>query len=446
MSFPLVAIVGAPNVGKSTLFNRLVGRRHAIVTDEPGVTRDRLVREVRGEGRATFRLVDTGGLTPRTEAPFAREIEQQAERALDEAALVLFVVDARAGATALDRDIADMLRRRGCAPLLIANKIDGPGVEPLVHDLYDLGVGAALAISAEHGLGIDELLDAIEERLAASGAGAAEEEERPDAREIRVAIVGRPNVGKSSILNRLVGEERMLVSDVAGTTRDAVDTRLELEGRRFLLVDTAGLRRRGKARHAAEVFSIDRARKSIQRADVAILVLDGAAGFAAQDAHIAGYVQDAWKPLVVAVNKWDLLEEREQAAKDWQERVRYHLRFAKQAPVALVSAKSGQRVTKLLDLVEAAWEAAGRTVPTPTLNRWLERVSTAERGAPAAGRSIRLLYATQTGIRPPSFVLFCSDPRRVHFSLRRFLENSLRREFDFGPSPIRLQFRGRRER
>jgi GTP-binding protein len=446
VSYPLVAIVGAPNVGKSTLFNRLVGRRHAIVTDEPGVTRDRLYREVL-DGSRPFRLVDTGGLTPRTAAPFAREIEDQASRALDEAALVLFVVDGRAGASALDREIADMLRRRGVAPILLANKIDAPTLEPLVHDLHDLGFGQALPVSAEHGLGIEALLDAIAGQLDASGAALeVEDDEAGAAGEIRVAIVGRPNVGKSSILNRLVGEDRMLVSDVAGTTRDSVDTRLEVDGRRFLLVDTAGLRRRGKARLAAEVFSVDRARKSIQRADVAVLVLDADAGFAAQDAHIAGFVKDAFRPLVVAVNKWDLLEDREVAAKDWEEEVRYHLRFAKEAPMVLVSAKTGQRVIKLLDHVVRVHEAAGRRVATPELNDWLQRVARTERGAPAAGRSIRLFYATQTGIRPPRFVLFCSNPQRVHFSMRRYLENSLRTEFGFGPAPIKIEFRSRRER
>ena len=436
---PLVAIVGAPNVGKSTLFNRLVGRRHALVTDEPGVTRDRLYGLARGTV-TPFRVVDTGGLSPGLEVPFGREIERQAEAALAEARVVLFVVDARAGLSALERELATRLRRRGTPVLLVANKVDVPSLEALAHEFSELGLGEPVPISAEHGDGVDELIDRIEPLLA-GGAPAAE---LPAAGAVRVAIVGRPNVGKSSLLNRLLGEERVMVSDVPGTTRDAVDTELEVQGRRYVLVDTAGIRRKGAVREGAETLSVVLARRSIERADVVVLVLDGSQPLTAQDTHIAGYATEAHKPVVVAVNKWDLVPEREAAAKAWEREVRSRLRFVKQVPMVLVSARTGQRVLSLLDQVDRLHEAAGRRVPTPELNRWLQEVARSERDSPARGRSVRLLYATQTGVRPPRFVLFCNDPERVHFSLRRHLENSLRERFGFGAAPLRLVFRSRR--
>jgi GTP-binding protein len=452
VSRPLVAIVGAPNIGKSTLFNRLVGWRKAIVTDEPGVTRDRNYGDVRDVPRP-FRLVDTGGLTPNTAAPFAREIEAQADAAMDEAACILFVVDARSGATAVDRDVAEHLRRRSVPVLLVANKVDSDKQESAVWELHELGLGDPIPVSAEHGRGVDRLLDAIEEVLGPQGPGdaerLAEDDEAGDDEEegpVRIALVGRPNVGKSSILNRLFGADRVVVSDVAGTTRDSVDTLLERDGRTYLLVDTAGIRRRGKTRLAAEATSVMMARRSMERCHVAVLVLDATQPFAAQDAHIAGYARDAWRPLVVAVNKWDLVDGREEAAKAWLETVRDRLRFVHEAPMLLVSAKSGQRVTRILDEADACHRAASIRVPTPALNRWLQDVARAERSAPARGRSIRLFYAAQTGVRPPRFALFCNDPAHVHFSLERHLVNGLRERFGFGPAPIRLDFRRRTRR
>jgi GTP-binding protein len=440
---PVVAIVGAPNVGKSTLFNRLVRVRAALVTAEPGVTRDRIYGTVSDTPRP-FRLVDTGGLRW-DDVPFGREILLQAEAALAEARLVLFVVDARAGATALDHDVASYLRRRGAAVLLVANKADGPAQDLAAHELHALGLGDPLPISSEHARGIDELMDEIDRRLAAS-AGEADAGEATPPEAIKVAIVGRPNVGKSSILNRLVGEERMVVSDIAGTTRDAVDTRLTFGERHYVLVDTAGLRRKGRVHHTAESLSVMRARQAIERADVVVLVLDGSEPISAQDTHIAGYAVEAARPIVVAINKWDLVEGREAKAKAWAEDIRIRLRFVKQVPVVLVSAKSGQRVTAILDRVDNVFAEASKRVSTPELNKWLQEEAEKERRAPAKGGSVRLFYATQTGIRPPRFVLFCNEARRLHFSLRRHLENSLRERFAFGGSPLRLTFRSRRER
>lgn len=438
---PLVAIVGAPNVGKSTLFNRLVSKRAALVTDVPGLTRDRLYG-VSKLGTKPFRVVDTGGLRW-DDVPFGREILLQAEAALIEAQLVLFVVNGRNPATALDADVASFLRKRGANVLLVANKIDTENLEHVIHELHALGLGEPLPISAEHARGVDALLDAIEAHLPETTADA--DETAPD-EPIKVAIVGRPNVGKSSLLNRLVGEERMMVSDIPGTTRDAVDTLLTFQNRRYLLVDTAGIRRKGRVYEAAESLSSMRARQAIERADVVVLVLDGSEPIAAQDTHIAGFAVDASRPIVVAINKWDIVEERDVKAKDWEHEMRERLRFLKAVPFVLVSAKSGQRVVKILDRVDEVYADAGKKVPTPALNTWLQEEAVKERRAPAKGGSVRLFYATQTGTRPPRFLVFCNEARRLHFSLRRHLENSLRERFGFGAAPLRLTFRSRRER
>jgi GTP-binding protein len=442
VSTPVVAIVGAPNVGKSTLFNRMVGRRRSIVTDEPGVTRDRVYGEV-ADADPAFRLVDTGGLAMRLDAPFNAGIEAQVLAALDEASAVLFVVDTRAGVTALDREIVALLRRRARPVVLVANKVDGPAIEAELGELYTLGLGEPLGISAEHGLGMNELL----ERLARILEGLERSPVRGDeTRAVRIALVGRPNVGKSSLLNRLLGEDRVMVSEVPGTTRDVVDTMVERDGRHYRLLDTAGLRRKGRVSVTAEVLSGVVARNSIRRADVVVLVLDGSETFAAQDAHIAGYAHEAARPLVVVVNKWDLVDDREAAAKRWQETIETRLAFTRDAPVVFVSARTGQRVDKMLEHADELHAAAGRRVSTPELNRWLDEVARAEHDSPARGRSVHLLYATQVGVRPPSFVLFCNHPGRIHFSLRRFLQNSLRERFSFGAVPIRLRFRKRSTR
>lgn len=439
---PVVAIVGAPNVGKSTLFNRLVGSRQALVTDEPGVTRDRIYGDAKG-APIGFRLVDTGGIRW-DDVPFGKEILLQAEAALREAQLVLVVVDARAGATAMDQDVAAFLRRRGAPTLLVANKVDDDRREGDIHDLHRLGLGEPLPVSAEHARGIDELLQAISERLHGIPALPSGEASEPP---IKIALVGRPNVGKSSLLNRLVGEPRMLVSEIPGTTRDAVDTQLVLpDGRRYCLVDTAGLRRRGRVHETAETLSVMRARQAIERADVVVLVLDGSEPLTAQDTHVAGYALEAQRPVVIAVNKWDIVEAREQRAKEWSEEVRIRLKFLKEVPLVLLSAKTGQRVDQILRRVDEVYGQASRTVGTPELNRWLQEEAERERRSPAKGGSIRLFYATQTGVRPPRFVLFCNDARRIHFSIRRRLENSLRERFGFGAAPMKLTFRSRRER
>jgi GTP-binding protein len=436
---PVVAIVGAPNVGKSTLFNRLVGMRRSIVTDEPGVTRDRVYGEVR-DAEPPFRLVDTGGLAIRLEAPFDRGIEEQVLAALDEAAAVLFVIDVRAGISALDREIAQLLRRRDRPVIPVANKVDGPSIEPRVPDLFSLGLGDPVSVSAEHGLGVNDLLERLRGILGALPESVVPEDR---AHAVGIALVGRPNVGKSSLLNRVLGEDRVMVSEIPGTTRDVVDTVVERDDRRYRLLDTAGIRRRGRVNVTAEVLSVAVARNSIRRADVVVLVLDGSEELASQDAHIAGYAHEAARPLVMVVNKWDLVPDREEAAKRWRETIHDRLSFARHAPVVFTSALTGQRADKFLEHADLLYEKAGRRVPTPELNRWLEEVARKEQASPARGRSVKLLYATQVGVRPPSFVLFCNHPRRIHFSLRRFLENSLRERFEFDGAPLRLRFRKR---
>jgi GTP-binding protein len=308
-----------------------------------------------------------------------------------------------------------------------------------------LGLGEPFSISAEHGRGVAELVDALQELLVADSPDANSDdvedelvEEDPN-RPLRVAIVGRPNVGKSSLLNQLVGEKRAVVSDIPGTTRDTVDSLLVLDGHSYRLIDTAGIRRRGKIDRGVERFSVSQAQKAIDRCDVAILVLDGTEELAAQDLHIAGYVVDAHRPLVVAVNKWDVVTEREATARVWAERVSDRLRFAKQVPMVLISALSGQRVHNVLDRVREVWASSGIRVSTPDLNRWIERL-----GGISGGRGMHLLYGTQKGVHPPRFVFFCNDPKSIHFSTRRHIENSLRETFDFGASPLRLEFRSRR--
>ena len=441
---PIVAIVGIPNVGKSTLFNRLVRGRMAIVTDLPGVTRDRQYGQVK-IGLRPFQLVDTGGLTPHTAAPFAREIEDQANTAMNEAALILFVVDARTERTSLDEAVVEQLRRSRVPVLVVANKAESPRLETQLAELYGLGLGEPIPVSAEHGTGIAELLEAIDERLpeGTETETEADEEAGDLAKPLGLALVGRPNVGKSSIFNRLIGRERALVSEIPGTTRDAIDTVLELEGKSYRLIDTAGMRRRGRIRERVERFSVVRARHSIESADVCVLVIDASQPLAAQDTHIAGAILDADKPFLVAVNKWDLPDDREQTAKDWNERVRDRLRFAKEVPILLVSAKTGQRVDRILDTADELHKLDGIRVSTPDLNRWLEGIAQYERGATSTRQRVNLLYATQVGTHPATFVLFCSNPKKIHFSFRRHLVNSLREKFEFGSAPIRLFLRSR---
>ena len=441
---PLVAIVGRPNVGKSTLFNRLVGERRSIVGDEPGITRDRIYGESEWAGRR-FSLVDTGGIVPDDDEVIPAHIFRQAEFAITEAVILLWIVDARAGATPLDEELARHLRSTGKTVLVAANKVDAAKLEALAGEFHRFGFEDVLPISAENSDGVAELLDALVERLPPAEAADTEESEE-GSREVRLAIVGRPNVGKSSILNRLVGDERVIVSPVAGTTRDAVDTVLEAEGHTFRLIDTAGIRRKGKTAEMAEKLSVVMARRSLERADVAVVVIDAVEGVTALDANIAGYALDAGCSIILAVNKWDAVPDKDNHSVSVFERdLRFKMKFLEWAPIVTTSALKGQRIDNLLQLAVQAHEARNRRIPTSQLNAFYERVMASGRAptvpAPVKGGQSRLhvQYLTQVGVRPPTFIVFTSGGRGgMHFSFERFLQNRLREEFDFFATPLRI--------
>src|SRR5689334_23794970 len=436
----LVAIVGRPNVGKSTLFNRLIGQRRAIVGDEPGITRDRIYGEVEWAG-TRFSLIDTGGIVPDDDAVIPANIFKQAGKAIDEAELLVWVVDARKGITQLDEELAGLLRGTGKPVLVAANKTDSSSLESESTEFYQFGFEDVYAVSAEQGIGIGELLDGVIELLPRINADDTDKE-----RELRLAIVGRPNVGKSSLLNRLLGEDRVIVSPVAGTTRDAIDTLLETPERRFRLIDTAGIRRKGKTDEMAEKLSVIMARKSLERADVAIVLIDAVEGVTALDANIAGYALDAGCSIIIAVNKWDAVAEKEtNTAAEFERSLREKMKFLEWAPVITISALTGQRVERILPLVARADEARNRRIPTSQLNDFFERAISQPRGgtAPTPGRSgfsrLKVQYLTQVGVRPPKFVVFTSGGKPgLHFSYERYLLNRLREEFDFFATPLKI--------
>jgi len=438
MAKPLVAIVGRPNVGKSTLFNRIVGGPVAIVADVPGTTRDRVYADAEWEGRA-FTLVDTGGLEPTPSSDLAEQVRRQAETAIALADVVLFLVDARDGLTATDVDIAEILRPRARSVIVVANKADNEARRQDSVEFYQLGLGDPIPISALHGTDVDGLLDEVVRRFPA-----AEVREEPAA--VKVAIVGRPNVGKSSLLNALLGEERAIVSEQPGTTRDAIDTVLADERGRIVLIDTAGIRRRGRVERGVEHYSVVRALRAIDRSDVTILVLDAVDGVAAQDAHVAGYILQAYKGVIVAVNKWDLVPKGPRTTDEYSRMVRQELSFLDYVPVVFVSAKTGQRVGRLLDLALQIKMERMRRVPTGVLNDVLQEAVARHGGPSEAGRSLRLYYGTQAATEPPTFVFFVNDARLVHFSYERYLENQIRQAFGFAGTPIKMIFRTRTRR
>ncbi len=439
MASPVVAIVGRPNVGKSALFNRITGQRRAIVDETPGVTRDRLYSTVQWSGRA-FVLVDTGGLdgVGATDSVDAMT-RAQARIAIEEADIVLFVVDTKSGLLAQDRDVADVLRRSERPVLLVANKAEGARREDYV-ELYALGFGDPLPVSALHGLGIGELLDAIVDRLPKPADG---EDGGQDAETVKIAVVGRPNVGKSSLVNAILGEERSIVSPDPGTTRDAVDTPFTWAGRRFVIVDTAGIRRMAKVATPVERYSVLRALRAVERCDVALIVVDASAGVASQDARIAGHADEAGRACVIVVNKLDLVRGEAGARARLEKLARTTLAFLSYAPCVFVSARTGSGVADLMKTVSEVAENHGRRVATSVLNEVLEEAQTRVEPPQDKGRQLRIFYGSQVGVKPPTFVLFVNDPDLVHFSYERYLENKIREAFDFGGSPVRLVFRRR---
>jgi GTPase len=440
---PIVAVVGRPNVGKSTLFNRLVGERRAIVQDVPGTTRDR-VYGTTDWGGVEFTLVDTGGLQDDREidadslAEIARNTRNQAQAAIDEADVIVFLVDARSGLTAGDHEVADLLRRADKPTILAANKAESAARRDGVYEFYELGLGDPVAISAYHGTGTGDLLDRVVESL-------PEVEPEDETEGPAIAIVGRPNVGKSRLLNALLGQERSIVSDVPGTTRDSIDTELAWAGQPLTLIDTAGIRRRGRIEQGVEQFSVIRSMRAIDRSDVVLLVVDATEEFTAQDLHIAGYIEEQKKGIVVVINKWDLIEKDAKTMDEFKARAREQLDFVPYAPLVFVSAKFGQRVHQVLDTALMVVAERQKRVPTSALNTLLREAVAAHPPPSKPGKWIKFYYATQADVAPPTFVFFCNDPTQIHFSYRRFLENRLRESFGFTGTPIRLSFRGRED-
>ncbi|RIK97474.1 MAG: ribosome biogenesis GTPase Der [Proteobacteria bacterium] len=446
---PLIAIVGRPNVGKSTLFNRFAGRRRALVDDLPGLTRDRIVEAVEVAGRRVL-VVDTAGFEPAPTGSLGAAVQAQARAAVRDADAILFVVDGQAGLLPEDDTIARELRRSDRPIALLVNKIDTLKHEARAAEFHRLGFERVRAISAEHGRGawdaLEEIVAALPEAAAHGSALAADV---PDA--IRIAVVGRPNVGKSSLVNRLLGEERMVVSDEGGTTRDAVDSVLEGPGGPYVLVDTAGIRRRGRRDRIGERTSALQAIRSLERADVALVVTDASEGFTDQDANVLGVARESGCATGILLNKWDTVAKLPASDRErLREGVAMRTRFAADVPQLAISAKSGSRVDKVLPLARELAESGRRRIATAELNRWLADVTHAHEPAMAQRgarkRPLRFLYATQTGVRPPSFVIFCSDPSGVRASYRRYLENRLRERFELQGTPIRITLRGRREK
>ena len=441
MARPIVAIVGRPNVGKSTLFNRLVGERRAIVEDIPGTTRDRLYGTTTWGG-VDFTIVDTAGLQEPSEIEASSTVEiaqmtrEQARSAIDEADVIVFMVDTKAGMTAGDHEVADMLRRTDKPTILVANKVDNINRKDMAVEFYELGLGDPMAMSSYHGVGTSDLLDRIVENL-------PHFEEEPEIAGPKIAIVGRPNVGKSRLVNALIGEERSIVSDVPGTTRDSLDTHMEWNGRPLTLIDTAGIRRRGRIEQGIEHFSVLRSMRAIDRSDVVLLVVDSTEGFTAQDLHIAGYVEEQKKGIVVIVNKWDLIEKDSSTMDLYRDEAKRQLDFLPYAPLVFISAKFGQRVNRVLPTALEIAEQRERRIPTGQLNKVMKEAMDAHPPPSKPGRWLKLLYVTQADINPPTFVFFVNDPEMVHFSYQRYLENQFRAAFGFEGTPIKMVFRMR---
>ena len=425
----MVVIVGRPNVGKSTLFNAIIGRRRSIVGDEPGITRDRIHGEAEYRGRQ-FELIDTGGIIPNDAEMIPSEILKQARVALDQAAHIIFLIDGRTEITGADRELAKMLHRIGKPVSLAVNKIDTRARESLAHEFYSLGFSDVFPVSSEHRIGFDELLEHVTGGFKRQ---AAPEEESQQGQKIKVAIIGRPNVGKSTLLNALVGQERAIVSPIAGTTRDAVDETVARDGAEFVFVDTAGIRRKGKTKLMAEKISVVMARRHIRMANVVVLVLDATEGMVAADATIAGYAHEEGRALILAVNKWDAASNKNRKA--FTETVRDELKFADYAPVAFISAKTGAGVGQLFGMIKDAYESASKRVTTGELNRFKEMLE--------FDRDIKVYYITQASMRPPKFIVFTDKAKELHFSTERYLINQLRKRFGFHSTPIVIKTRRR---
>ena len=432
---PLIAIVGRPNVGKSMLFNKLVGQRLSIVEDTPGVTRDRLYAEAEWRNRK-FDLVDTGGIEPSADSQILAFMRQQAEIAIQHATVILFVCDIKTGLTASDQEVANMLLRSQKPVVLAVNKMDQVGItNPDIYEFYNLGLGDPIAVSAVHGHGTGDLLDACMEYVPPED----EEEEEDDV--IKVAIIGKPNVGKSSLVNRILGEQRVIVSDMAGTTRDAVDSYFENQKGKYLFIDTAGMRKKSKVDDRIEKFSVLRATMAIERADVCLILVDANEGVTEQDTKVAGLAHEAGKACIIVVNKWDAIEKDDKTMDHMRQDIRRDLSYMTYAPIVFISALTGQRVDRLFDLINYVNDQASLRITTGMLNTVLADATARVQPPTDKGRRLKIYYLTQIGIKPPHFVCFCNDAKLFHFSYQRYLENQIRSTFGLEGTPVRLTIR-----
>ena len=435
MSKPIVAIVGRPNVGKSTLFNKISGSRISIVEDTPGVTRDRIYNDIEWNGRA-LTLVDTGGIEPRVDDMMLGYMREQAQTAIETADVIVFMVDVTTGVTASDRDVATMLMKSRKPLILCVNKVDSVGELPMeYYEFYELGIdGDPIPVSSVHGTGTGDLLDRIVELCPDT-----EAEEEDDS--IKVAVIGKPNAGKSSIINKILGENRLIVSNIAGTTRDAIDTAFENEFGRYTFIDTAGIRRQSKVNDRIEKFSVLRSKAAVERADVCLILIDGTEGLTEQDERIAGLAHEAGKPSVIVVNKWDAVEKDNGTVKAFEDKIRTGLAYMSYAPIMFVSAKTGQRVGKLFELINRIYEQSCMRISTGMLNDVLSDAVMRVQPPTDKGRRLKIYYITQTSVKPPVFVIFCNDAELFHFSYQRYLENQIRAVFGLTGTPVKITIR-----
>ncbi len=441
LSKPVVAIVGRPNVGKSLLFNKIVEKRHAIVEDTPGVTRDRIYADAEWRSRP-FTVIDTGGIEPHADSEILRFMREQALIAIDHADVVVLLCDVRTGVTAADQEVADMLKRAKKPIVLCVNKLDTPGDPPPdFYEFYNLGLGDPVGVSAVHSYGLGDLLDACFDYFPP-----AEEGEESEEAGIRVAVIGKPNAGKSSLINRVTGEERVIVSDIPGTTRDSIDSVVMRGEEKYVFIDTAGIRRKSRVDEAIEKFSVLRAQMAVERADVCLIMIDAQDGVTEQDTKVAGLAHENGKAAVIVINKWDLIEKETGTQAEYEKKVRAQLAYMTYAPVVFISAKTGLRVDTLYDVIKQVYAAATTRITTGTLNAILAEATARVQPPTDKGRRLKVYYMTQVGIQPPAFVCFCNDARLFHFSYLRYLENKIREVFGLQGTPIRMIVRQRGER
>ena len=437
---PIVAIVGRPNVGKSMLFNKLIGKRLSIVEDTPGVTRDRIYGETDWNGRS-FTLIDTGGIEPRTDDQILSFMRDQAQIAIENATVIIFLTDVRTGLTASDQEVANMLLRSGKPIVLAVNKMDSTGVpDPDFYEFYNLGLGDPIAVSAVHGHGTGDLLDRVCDVLPED----VEDDDEGDI--IKVAVIGKPNVGKSSLVNKVAGENRCIVSDIAGTTRDAVDTTIQNQHGTFTFIDTAGLRRKSKVEDAIEHYSNLRAEMAVERADVCLILIDAQVGFTEQDSKVAGLAHEAGKGCVICVNKWDAVEKDDKTMQEMRKKLENDFSFMSYAPILFISAKTGQRLDRMFELIQIAAASNAMRVTTGTLNDILAQATARVQPPTDKGKRLKIYYMTQASTKPPTFVCFCNDHELFHYSYQRYLENRIRENFGLEGTPVRMVIRERGEK